>query len=71
MAGPVSVPDNLVKWDLTNDPLAPLTKDQKLKLSFLEDEIASLDPVNLNKLSSKVEPVSVNLHFVAGKKFFF
>lgn len=47
MAGPVSVPDNLVKWDLTNDPLAPLTKDQKMKLASLEDEITSLDPVNL------------------------
>lgn len=58
MAGTVSVPDNFVKWDLSNDPLAPLSKDQKLKLSFLEDEIASLDPVNLNKLSTKVESVS-------------
>ncbi|KAJ8667432.1 hypothetical protein QAD02_009095 [Eretmocerus hayati] len=48
MAGTVSIPDNLVKWDLSEDPLAPLTKDQKIKLSALEDEVASLDPVNLS-----------------------
>lgn len=49
MAGPVSVPDNLVKWDLTNNPLAPLSKDLKSKLSSLEDEIVNLDPVSLKK----------------------
>ena len=59
MAGPVSVPDNLVKWDISSNPLAPLTTDQKFNLSSLEDEITSLDPVNLSQClgdkSSKVK----------------
>ena len=58
MAGPVSVPDNLVKWDSAKDPLAPLSNNQKLKLSSLEDEINSLDPVNLKALS-KTDPSKV------------
>ncbi|XP_016845689.1 conserved oligomeric Golgi complex subunit 3 isoform X1 [Nasonia vitripennis] len=53
MAGPVSVPDNLVKWDLTDDPLAPLTADQKFKLALLADEIIALDPVNLKPSKDK------------------
>ncbi|KAL7299876.1 hypothetical protein TKK_0007208 [Trichogramma kaykai] len=60
MSGAVSVTDNLVKWDLMNDPLAPLTKQQKSKLSALEDEVASLDPVNLKKLSAKSDSVEDN-----------
>ena len=60
MAGPVSVPDNLVKWDSTTDPLAPLSKDQKFNLSLLEDEIAFLDPINLRKKPAKEEILKVN-----------
>ncbi|XP_011498696.1 PREDICTED: conserved oligomeric Golgi complex subunit 3 [Ceratosolen solmsi marchali] len=57
MAGPVNISDNLIKWDLANDSLAPLTVNQKFKLSSLEDEITTLDSVNLNKISSKSESV--------------
>jgi hypothetical protein len=59
MAAPMNVSDNLIKWDLANAPLAPLTTDQKLKLSSLENEITSTDLVNLNKSFLKIESLQV------------
>ncbi|XP_014204739.1 conserved oligomeric Golgi complex subunit 3 [Copidosoma floridanum] len=50
MAGFVNIPSNLVGWDKVDDHLAPLSGDQKLKFSFLEKEIISLDPVHYKEL---------------------
>lgn len=46
MAKSEKVSINLIKWDSVDDPLAPLTGTQREFLSSLEEEVASLDPVN-------------------------
>ncbi|XP_015609408.1 conserved oligomeric Golgi complex subunit 3 [Cephus cinctus] len=45
MAKSKSIPDNLIKWDVPEDPLAPLTDCQKEWLVSLQEEVSSLDVV--------------------------
>lgn len=45
------IPDHLIKWDLSNNPLAPLTALQKEHLSSIEEEMSLLDPVHFSKPS--------------------
>ena len=45
MAKSENVPINLIKWDSTDDPLAPLTGCQRELLTNLEEEVTSLDIV--------------------------